>query len=105
MWNTGAYVPSGTFLGFGATFEYYGICKGTCGGFITSCLIPTGKGPLNVITTPEGPCRQTYVAPFGITVGPVGMECLGTNKDLGENYVEGATGAVSYTHLRAHETP
>ena len=92
VWNTGAYVASGTFLGFGATFEYYGICKGTCGGFITSCLIPTGKGPLNVDTTPEGPCRQTYVAPFGITVGPVGMECASSDKDIGENYVEGATG-------------
>ena len=31
VWNTGAYIASGTFLGSGATFEYYGICKGTCG--------------------------------------------------------------------------
>ena len=55
-WASGNnWVASGTFLGFGATFEYYGICKGTCGGFITSCLIPTGRTK-NMSTTPEGPC-------------------------------------------------
>ena len=91
VWNTGSYVPSGTFLGFGATFEYYGICKGTCGGFITSCLIPTGKGPLTVNTTPEGPCRQTYVTPL-FSVGPVNMTCAGSSRDLAENYVEGGDG-------------
>ena len=91
VWNTGAYVPSGTFLGFGATFEYYGICKGSCGGFETSCLIPTGKGPLNVNTTPEGPCRQTYVTPL-FSVGPVNMECSSSSKNLSPNYIEGANG-------------
>ena len=90
VWNTGSYVSSGTFLGFGATFEYFGICKGTCGGFITSCLIPTGR-TLNVDTTPEGPCRQTYVTPL-FSVGPVLMTCAGSSKNLGANYVEGATG-------------
>ena len=90
-WNSGAYVSSGTFLGFGATYEYYGICKGTCGGFITSCLIPTGKGPLFVNTTPEGPCRQTYVTPL-FSVGPVVTPCFPTDTNLGDNYVEGADG-------------
>ena len=91
VWNDNNYVPSGIFLGFGATYEYYGICKGSCGGFITSCLIPTGKGPLNVNTTPEGPCRQTYQALF-VSIGPVIMTCKGTNKDLAANYVEFANG-------------
>ena len=90
VWNTGSYIPSGTFLGFGATFEYYGICKGSCGGFITSCLIPTGR-TLFVDTTPEGPCRQTYVTPL-FSVGPVNMTCAGSSKTLGANYVEGGDG-------------
>ena len=89
-WNGNNWVASGTFLGFGATFEYYGICKGTCGGFITSCLVPTGKS-LTVDTTPEGPCFQTYVALF-VSVGPVSMLCAGASEFIPSNYVEGADG-------------
>ena len=89
-WNGNNWVASGTFLGFGATFEYYGICKGTCGGFITSCLVPTGKS-LTVDTTPEGPCFQTYVALF-VSVGPVTMLCASASEFIPSNYVEGADG-------------
>ncbi len=89
-WNGNNWVPSGTFLGFGATFEYYGICKGTCGGFITSCLVPTGKS-LTVDTTPEGPCFQTYVALF-VSVGPVTMPCASASEPVPANYVEGGDG-------------
>ena len=89
-WNGNNWVASGTFLGFGATFEYYGICKGTCGGFLTSCLVPTGKS-LTVDTTPEGPCFQTYVALF-VSVGPVSMLCAGASEFIPSNYVEGADG-------------
>ena len=90
VWSSGSYISSGTFLGFGATFEYYGICKGTCGGFITSCLIPTGNS-ITVDTTPEGPCFQTYQAGF-ISIGPVVMTCASSSLTLGANYVEGADG-------------
>ena len=94
VWNTGAYIASGTFLGSGATFEYYGICKGTCGGFITSCLIPTGR-TMAITTTPEGPCFQTYILNLGlftITIGPVTMSCASSSQTLAANYVEGADG-------------
>tara|TARA_B100000925_G_scaffold186664_1_gene141064 strand:+ start:1 stop:1323 length:1323 start_codon:yes stop_codon:yes gene_type:complete len=103
VWNTGSYIPSGTFLGFGATFEYYGICKGSCGGFITSCLIPTGNS-ITVDTTPEGPCRQTYVTPL-FSVGPVNMTCAGSSKNLGANYVEGADGVGNDNIPTAASTP
>ena len=103
VWNTGSYIPSGTFLGFGATFEYYGICKGSCGGFITSCLIPTGNS-ITVDTTPEGPCRQTYVTPL-FSVGPVNMTCASSSKGLGANYVEGADGVGNDNIPTAASTP
>ena len=102
-WNSGAYVSSGTFLGFGATYEYYGICKGSCGGFITSCLIPTGNS-ITVDTTPEGPCRQTYVTPL-FSVGPVNMTCASSSKNLGANYVEGADGVGNDNIPTAASTP
>ena len=86
----GTYISSGTFLGTGATFEYYGICKGSCGGFITSCLIPTGNS-VTIDTTPEGPCRQTYTV-LGVGLITVDMECASSSKNLAANYVEGATG-------------
>ncbi len=56
-WNEGNYVPGGGFLS--ASFEYYGICQGSCGAFINSCLIPTGKREV-YNTTPEGDCWQTF---------------------------------------------
>ena len=104
-WNSGAYTASQTFLGFGATYEYFGICKGTCGGFITSCLIPTGKGPLFVNTTPEGPCRQTYVGPFGIQIGPVTTPCFPTDDELPDNYIEGADGVGNDSIPTAASSP
>ena len=107
VWNTGAYVPSGTFLGSGATFEYYGICKGTCGGFITSCLIPTGR-TMAMSTTPEGPCKQTYIINLfliTITIGPVNMTCAGTSKTLPANYIEGADGVGNDNIPTAAATP
>ena len=85
-WDTGAYIPSSTF----ASFEYYGICKGSCGGFINSCLVPTGKThPTN--TTPEGECWQTYSI-FGIGLIRVEMACASSSRTVPANYVLGATG-------------
>ena len=85
-WDTGAYIPSSTF----ASFEYYGICKGSCGGFINSCLVPTGKThPTN--TTPEGECWQTYSI-FGIGLIRVEMACASSSRTVAANYVLGATG-------------
>ncbi len=107
VWNEGNYVPSGTFLGSGATFEYYGICKGTCGGFITSCLIPTGR-TMAMSTTPEGPCKQTYIINLfliTITIGPVNMECAGTSRELPANYIEGADGVGNDNIPTAAATP
>lgn len=80
-WATGAYVSSS----FGASFEYYGICKGSCGGFINNCLVPTGKS-YAVDTTPEGPCFQTILF---ITLE---MTCAGSSRTVAANYVEGASG-------------
>ena len=80
-WNSGAYISSS----FGASFEYYGICKGSCGGFINNCLIPTGQ-TYDVDTTPEGPCFQTILF---ITLE---MSCASSSVTLGANYVEGGDG-------------
>ena len=86
VWNTGSYIPSSTF----ATFEYYGICKGSCGGFINSCLVPTGKAQA-VNTTPEGDCYQTYSV-FGIGLLRVTMQCASSSYTVAANYIEGAAG-------------
>jgi microcystin-dependent protein len=81
-WNSGAYTSGGT----GTTFEYYGICKGSCSGFITSCLVPTGKSyPVN--TTPEGPCYVNV-----ILLGRFQMGCAASSRTVSANYVEGAEG-------------
>lgn len=80
-WATGAYISSS----FGASFEYYGICKGSCGGFINNCLVPTGKS-YAVDTTPEGPCFQTILF---ITLE---MSCASSSRTVAANYVEGASG-------------
>ena len=86
VWNSGAYIASSTF----ASFEYYGICKGSCGGFINSCLIPTGKA-MAINATPEGECWQTYSV-FGIGLIRVEMACASSNVTMAANYVLGATG-------------
>ena len=80
-WATGAYISSS----FGASFEYYGICKGSCGGFINNCLVPTGKS-YAVDTTPEGPCFQT------IAFITLEMTCASSSRTISANYVEGASG-------------
>jgi hypothetical protein len=85
-WNNNSYIPSDTF----ASYEYYGICKGSCGGFINSCLIPTGK-QMQITATPEGECWQTFSV-FGIGLLRVEMTCKSSNPVMGANYVFGATG-------------
>ena len=86
VWDSGAYIPSSTF----ATFQYFGICKGSCGFFVDSCLIPTGK-QMAINATPEGECFQTYSV-FGIGLITVGMTCASSNVVMGPNYVFGASG-------------
>ena len=86
VWNSGAYIAASTF----ASFEYYGICKGSCGGFINSCLIPTGKA-MAINATPEGECWQTYSV-FGIGLIRVEMACASSNVTMPANYVLGAAG-------------
>ena len=86
VWNSGAYIPADTF----ASYEYYGICKGSCGGFINSCLIPTGKA-MAINATPEGECWQTYSV-FGIGLIRVEMACASSNVTMPANYVLGAAG-------------
>jgi hypothetical protein len=86
-WNTGAYIPSST----GVSYEYYGICKGSCSGFDTSCLVPSGKS-YPVDTTPEGPCFQTFI---GLVT--VQMTCASSSRTVGSNYVEGADGVGNDT--------
>ena len=81
VWAGGSYISSS----FGASFEYYGICKGSCGGFINNCLVPTGKS-YTIDTTPEGPCFQTILF---ITLE---MTCAGSSRQVVANYVEGASG-------------
>ena len=81
VWAGGSYISSS----FGASFEYYGICKGSCGGFINNCLVPTGKS-YTIDTTPEGPCFQTILF---ITLE---MTCAGSSRQVTANYVEGASG-------------
>ena len=86
LWNGGSWIPSSTF----ATYQYYGICKGSCGNFINSCLIPVGK-QMNINATPEGQCKQTYSV-FGIGLITVGMTCKSETPIMGPTYVEGGTG-------------
>ena len=90
IWDTGTYIPGGG--AFSASFEYYGICKGTCGGFISSCLVPTGKG-FTVDTTPEGDCLQTYSVGF-ITV-TLPFTCPSTSYFVAANYIAGGNGVGS----------
>ena len=85
VWNTGSYTSGGT----GTTFEYYGICKGSCSGFDTSCLVPAGK-TYPVDTTPEGPCYVNVVL-----LGQFEMGCAASSRTVGANYVEGADGVGS----------
>ena len=99
VWNSGAYIPSSTF----ASFEYYGICKGSCGGFINSCLIPTGK-QMAINATPEGECWQTYSV-FGIGLIRVEMACASSNLTMGANYVLGATGVGNDDIPTAQSSP
>jgi len=82
VWSSGSYTSGGT----GTTFEYYGICKGSCSGFITSCLVPEGK-TYAVDTTPEGPCYVNV-----ILLGQFEMGCASSSYNVGANYVEGADG-------------
>ena len=88
-WNNGAFSASGTFLGVGADWFYYGICKGSCGLFTRNCLIPTGRS-LNITVQPEGPCIQRYRI-FFITY-EVEMPCVSLVENVPENYTEGAQG-------------
>ena len=85
VWNSGSYTSGGT----GTTFEYYGICKGSCSGFDTSCLVPQGKS-YPVDTTPEGPCYVNVVL-----LGQFEMGCATSSYTVGPNYVEGADGVGS----------
>ena len=89
-WNEGNYIPGGGFLS--ASFEYYGICKGGCSGFINSCFVPTGKGA-TYNTTPEGECWQTFSVGF-ITVRQQ-FACPGTTWFSSPNYVFGGQGVDS----------
>ena len=83
VWNTGnTYIEGG---GFGsASFQYFGICKGSCGFFLAHCLVPTGK-TVPVDTTPEGQCFQTLIFTFPMT-------CGSSAYTVGANYIEGAAG-------------
>ena len=75
-------------LGFLSTsFEYYGICKSGCGGFINSCLIPTGKGQ-TLILLQKVICYQTFSV-LGQQVFNQ-FPCLVTSYTLPANYVFGA---------------
>jgi len=87
VWNAGNYIAGGGFLS--ASFEYYGICKGGCSGFINSCFVPTGKGA-TYNTTPEGECWQTFSIGF-ITVRQQ-FACPGTTWFSPPNYVLGGPG-------------
>jgi hypothetical protein len=87
VWNSGSYISGGGFLS--ASFEYYGICKGGCTGFINSCFVPTGKVASND-TTPEGECWQTFSVGF-ITVRQQ-FPCPETSYPVTANYVLGGTG-------------
>ena len=89
-WNEGNYIAGGGFLS--ASFEYYGICKGGCTGFINSCLIPTGKGE-TYNTTPEGECWQTFTVLF-VTVRQQ-FPCPVTTYPVTPNYVFGGAGVDS----------
>lgn len=80
-WKNGSYTGGGT----GTTFTYYGICKGTCSGMITSCLVPIGKS-YPVDTTPDGPC---YVTVLGIRLN---MGCASSSLTVFPNYIAGASG-------------
>ena len=90
VWNAGNYIAGGGFLS--ASFEYYGICKGGCSGFINSCFVPTGKGA-TYNTTPEGECWQTFSVGF-ITVRQQ-FACPGTTWFSSPNYVFGGQGVDS----------
>ena len=82
-WNTGNYwIPSG----FSVSYEYYGICKGGCLGFETSCLIPEGR-TLTLCTTPEGPCYQNIRILF-VTLR-IAMTCADAVPTLPATFVEG----------------
>ena len=82
-WNSGSYwIPSG----FSVSYEYYGICKGGCLGFETSCLIPEGR-TLTLCTTPEGPCYQNVRILF-VTLR-IAMTCASATPTLGATFVEG----------------
>ena len=99
VWNSGAYIPNSTF----ATFQYFGICKGSCGSFVNSCLIPTGK-TMAINTTPEGQCKQTYSV-FGIGLITVDMTCASSGVNMGANYIAGATGVGSDDIPQAASSP
>jgi len=99
VWNSGAYIPNSTF----ATFQYFGICKGSCGSFVNSCLIPTGK-TMAINTTPEGQCKQTYSV-FGIGLITVDMACASSGVNMGANYIAGATGVGSDDIPQAASSP
>ena len=88
VWLRGDYIPSSTF----ATYSYSGICKGSCGGFITSCLVPQDRG-ITVDTRPDGPCTQTYSV-FGIGLITVNLEGCGgpSSYFIGPNYISSASG-------------
>lgn len=87
VWNGGSYISSGQFLGTGATFEYYGICKGSCSTYDGSCLVPQGN-TLQLNTTPEGPCFQTYtIAAVGLLT--VEMICASQTYGFSANYIQG----------------
>ena len=90
-WNSGAYIPSSTF----ASFTYAGICKGSCGGFITSCLVPQDRD-VTVDTRPDGPCTQTYSI-FGIGLITVNLQGCGGGSSwpIPANYIAGASGVGS----------
>ena len=84
-WNDGAWSATG----FSVSFEYYGICKGGCLGFSTSCLVPTGR-TIDLCATPEGPCWQNVRILF-VTLR-LSMTCYAVNKTVAATYAEGIEG-------------
>ena len=84
-WNNGAWSSTG----FLASFEYYGICKGGCLGFESSCLVPTGRS-INLCATPEGPCWQNIRILF--VVVKFAMDCYDVPATVNATYAEGADG-------------
>lgn len=88
VWGPGNYIPDDDVGGIFVNYEYFGICKGSCDGFIDFCLVPQGRSYAvdgNDIT--EGPCYQNIA--FSIIRDT--MPCPKPSFTVAANYVQGGS--------------